>query len=226
MRQVTLRVRHRGEPESDVSAEHPEVTLRSVSSMTGRTAERKRIIEMSGPPESIERFVEEFRASESVVDAVTITPVETSPVYVALTYNAYEWDSISERLTDMGVHYRTGTKIRAGWEHWTLYLDDGDDLGTIVESLERAGNDTDLVRDVELGDFEPPAQLELTRAFDKLTARQQVVLQTAIEMGYYVPGGDTAIADVAEEVGIATTTTWEHLSRAEETLMGEIGAHL
>lgn len=226
MRQVTLRIRHRGEPESEVSAEHPRVTLRSVSSMTGRTAERKRIIEISGPAEAIESFVEDFRAADSVVDVLVITPSGTSPVYAALTYDAYEWDSISERLTDMGVHYRTGTRITAGWEQWTLYLDEGDDLGTIVESIERAGNDTDLVRDVELSDFEPPAPLELAGAFDRFTARQQLVLDTAIELGYYAPGSDTAIADIAEEVGIATTTAWEHLSRAEGKLMDEVGKHL
>lgn len=225
LREVTISVRHRGEPESDVSARHPEVTLRSVSSMTGRMEERKRIIEVSGPAGAIEPFIEDFRETDPVVDAVPITPIDSSPVYVALTFNAAKWDSISELLSDMGIHYGTGTRIRAGWERWTLYLDDGDDLREIIDVIERAGNDTDLLRDVELAEFDPPAR-EVPDTLGSLTPCQRAVLEAAIELGYYGPDSDAAIEDIGDELDIASTTAWEHLTRAERKVMDAIGRHL
>ena len=222
MREVTLRIRHYGEPESDISAEYPGVTLRSRSSMTGRTAERKRIIEVSGAPEQIGPFLADFEAAEAIVALEPLTPVGEDRVFVAMTYDAYRWDSIAERLSNLGVHYRNGTVINAGWERWTLYLDDGDDLSAIVEHIEEAGNEAELVRDVDLSDVRANEQLDLTRLARELTPRQGEVLTTAIRMGYYKPDRDTSMEEIGERLGISRTTTWEHLKRAEGKVMGEI----
>lgn len=227
MREVTLRVRHRGEPESDVSADHPSVTLRSASSMTGSGAERKRIIEMTGPDDSIAAFIDDFRATDPVIDVELLSALDVSRVFVAITYDVYQWDSISQRLTDMSIHYRTGTTITAGWERWTLYLDESDDLGGIIDSLERAGNDIDLVRDVSLDDVESRTQLEFSRVlYDECTQRQREVLAAAIDLGYYQQNKSVSIEDIGTELGIAPTTTWEHLAHAEKKVMAEIGNHL
>jgi predicted DNA binding protein len=226
MREATLRVRHHGEPESDVSADHPDLTIKSVSSMTGSAAERKRIIEISGPAASIEAFLADFTATDAVLDASLLTPLDVPRVLVDITYDSYRWDSISQRLADMGVHYRTGTTITAGWERWTLYLDADDDLQGIIDSLERAGNETDLVRSVELDEVNEREQLELSPVVDELTRRQAEVLGTAIELGYYQHRTDTSIEDIAAAVDIASTTAWEHLARAESKVMTAVGSHL
>ena len=222
MREVTLRIRHHGEPESDISAEYPGVTLRSRSSMTGRASRRKRIIEVSGDPEQIGPFLAEFEAADAIVALEPLTPVGEDRVFVAMTYDAYRWDSIAERLSNLGVHYRNGTVINAGWERWTLYLEDDDDLSEIVEHIEEAGNDADLVRDVDLSDVRANEQLDLTRLARELTPRQGEVLTTAIRMGYYKPDRDTSIEEIGERLGISRTTTWEHLKRAEKKVMSEI----
>ncbi len=226
MREVTLRVRHHGEPESDVSANYPTVTLRSVSSMTGSAAERKRIIEITGPKTSIAGFLDEFADADAVLEATPLTPLDVSRVLVAVTYDSYRWDSISQRLADMGVHYRTGTTITAGLERWTLYLEESDDLSEIVSSLERAGNETELVRDVKVDGVAEQDQLELSRVITDLTRRQREVLGTAIDLGYYRPKKETNVEDIADAVGIASTTAWEHLARAEAKVMDEVGNHL
>lgn len=225
-REVTLLVRHHGEPESDVSAEYPGLTLRSISSMTGRAAHRKRIVEISGDAEKIPQFLDEFRGAESVRAAEVLSPLGQSQVYVAIVYDANTWDSISDRLTDLGVHYRMGTTITGGWERWTLYLDESDDLSEIVDSIERAGNQTDLVKSVELKDLEPTRQLNVTSLVDELTPRQREILRLAIDRGYYQPQRDVTIENIGDEVGISTTTTWEHLQRAEAKVMDEIADYL
>jgi predicted DNA binding protein len=226
MREVTLRVRHHGEPESDVSADHPAVTLRSVSSLSGSAAERKRIVAARGPAEEIEAFLSEFADADPVLDVERLSPLDSDRVFVAVTYDSYQWDSIAQRLSDHGVHYRVGTTIRAGWEHWTLYLDEGDDLGAVVDSLEAAGNDIELVRDVALDELDGEEHLALSRMLEDLTDRQREVLAIATGMGYYDEGSDVRVEDIADEVGLAGTTTWEHLSRAEETVMAEVGEYL
>jgi predicted DNA binding protein len=161
-----------------------------------------------------------------VIEAEPLTPLDRSRVFAAITYDVYQWDSISERLTHLGVHYRTGTTITAGWERWTLYLDESDDLGEIIDSLERAGNDVDLVRDVALSNVEDTPQLEFSRLLSELTPRQRQVLSTAIGLGYYRSKKETSIEEIGSHVGIASTTAWEHLVRAEAKVMAEIGDHL
>lgn len=227
MREVTLRVRHHGEPESDVSAQYPDVTLESASSMTGSAAERKRIIEITGPADSIAGFLEDFEDTDPVLDVTPLTPLDVARVAVAITYDSYQWDSISQRLTDMGIHHKTGTTITAGWERWTVYVEANDDVSEIIESLERAGNDVELVRNVTLSELNGERHLEVFELFDdELTPRQLEVLKTAIELGYYRPQTDVTIEDVSEAIGIAHTTTWEHLARAEHKVMDIIGDYL
>jgi len=160
------------------------------------------------------------------LDVDRLTPLEVPRVLVAITFDSYRWDSIAQRLTDMGIHYRTGTTITAGWERWTLYLDNSDDLSEIIASLERAGNETDLVRDVSLGELDGSEQRQLSRVVNELTDRQREVLATAIGLGYYQPKRETTIEEIADAVGVAPTTAWEHLMRAEAKVMAELGKHL
>lgn len=228
MKEVTLSVRHRGEPESDISADYPDVTLRSISSLTGSAAERKRIVELTGPSSSIESFLEDFERADPILAVEPLTALDAPRVLVKFTYDSERWDSISERLTDLGIHYRTGTVIVAGWERWTVYLEADDDLSEIVDALERAGNDVNVVRSVELSETELDAsrQLELSRIVDTLTPRQREILRTAISSGYYQRNRSTSIEDISESVGIAPSTAWEHLTLAEEKVMEEVSAYL
>ncbi|NEU58813.1 helix-turn-helix domain-containing protein [Halorussus sp. MSC15.2] len=227
MREVTLRLRHHGEPESDISERYPDITLESASSLTGSAAERKRIIEITGPADSIEGFLDDFEAADPVLDVTPLTSFDAARVAVAITYDSYQWDSISQRLSDMGIHHRTGTTITAGWERWTVYVEDGDDVSEIIESLERAGNDAELVRDVALSELDGQSHLELFEILeDELTPRQLEVLKTAIDRGYYRPKTDVTIEDISDAVGIAPTTTWEHLAQAEHKVMDQIGEYL
>ena len=219
MREVTLHIRHNGEPECEVSARYPEVTLRSVSSMTGRTTERKRIIEVRGPTADIEGFISAFREADSVIEAEPLSPLAGDHAYVALVVDAATWDSISERLSDLGIHYRNGTTITGGVERWTLYLGPDDDLSAVMRSLERGGNEVTLARNVALSEIERPPQLELTRFLEDLTDRQTEVLATAIEMGYYDHAGGIGVEEVADALDLGSTTVWEHLSRAESKVM-------
>lgn len=222
MREVTFRIRHHGGPESDVSARHPEVTFRSVSSMTGRGTERKRIIELRGPTEEIQSFIEEFRDAPAVIEAEPLSSVTGNHTYLALIIDTVGWGSIRGRFAEMGIHYRMGTTITGGIERWTAYLDDDDDLSEVMRRLEEDGNEVELARNVELASIERPPSLPASGILDGLTARQREVLATAISIGYYDHQGGVGVEDVADELGLGSTTVWEHLSRAESSVMNAL----
>ncbi|WP_135805596.1 helix-turn-helix domain-containing protein [Halorussus marinus] len=52
------------------------------------------------------------------------------------------------------------------------------------------------------------------------------MLATAIGSGYYQHKRETTIENIADDVGIAPTTAWEHLTRAEAKVMAELGEHV
>lgn len=215
-----MRIRHNGQPECRASRAYPDVQMRSVSSMTGRRTRRKRIIELSGDPSSIPGFVETLADGNAIVEARPITPLSRSEVFVAVTFDASEWDSIAELLAQLEVHYRTGTTIRAGWERWTLYLTPDDDLSRVIDAVEERGNDVELVRQVNLSDESPDSRFGET--VYGLTARQREVLCTAVEVGYYAYDTEATLEDVADASGVGRTTVWEHLARAEEKVMRRV----
>jgi hypothetical protein len=225
-REVVLLVRHHGEPESDVSAAHPGVTLRSRSSMTGREDRRKRIVELAGGADEIGAFLDEFAAADPVVDAEPLTELDRPRVYVAATLDATRWDGIAERLSELGVHYRNGTTISAGWERWTLYPGPEEPTGELRAALEADGNETRLVRDAELGTVDARGRLDGLDLRERLTERQRETLRLAIDRGFYGPDGSVSHAELADELGVAKTTAWEHLKRAEAKVMDELAGVL
>jgi hypothetical protein len=70
----------------------------------------------------------------------------------------------------------------------------------------------------QLSDYEPE-QRELSSL---LTARQQEILDAAVEVGYYEAPRDATHEDVADRVGVSTTTVGEHLRKIEARLLSEI----
>jgi len=196
--------------------------MRSVSSMTGRGSERKRIVELRGPTTEIESFIRDFRAADDVVEAEPLSPVTGTHAYVAVVVDTEGWEGIREHLAEMGIHYRTGTTIVGGIERWTVYIEADDDLSAVIRELERGGNDVELARNVELASSERPPGLPASGILDGLTSRQREVLATAIAVGYYDHEGGVGVEDVADELGLGSTTVWEHLSRAESTVMNAL----
>lgn len=76
---------------------------------------------------------------------------------------------------------------------------------------------TDIVR---LGSYAPAAE----RLFTKLTDRQQEILLTAIDLGYYDVPREATYQEIAENVGLTVTTVGEHLRKIESTILREITA--
>ncbi len=70
----------------------------------------------------------------------------------------------------------------------------------------------------QLGEYEPTTD----RLFSLLTDRQQEILQTAIQQGYYEVPRKVTHKDVAESLDCSGGTVGEHLRKIEATLLAEI----
>ncbi|RKD88049.1 helix-turn-helix domain-containing protein [Halopiger aswanensis] len=95
-----------------------------------------------------------------------------------------------------------------------------EEIAAIVDEL-RERFDGVLVEDLTQ-DHEDSSTDPVIVDREVLTARQQEILETAHEMGYFeYPKGANA-TDVAEELGVARSTFTEHLAAAQTKLMDEI----
>ena len=71
---------------------------------------------------------------------------------------------------------------------------------------------------LEMGDYEPD-ESSFSRVF---TPRQEEVLETAVELGYYSVPRQATLEDIGEVFGIAPTTVGEHLRKIEARVFSEI----
>ena len=58
-----------------------------------------------------------------------------------------------------------------------------------------------------------------SKDLDFLTEKQREVLELAVKRGYYEDGGEVTLKRLADELGIARSTTGEHLKRAESEVL-------
>jgi DNA-binding CsgD family transcriptional regulator len=87
-------------------------------------------------------------------------------------------------------------------------------ISETIRSYEAAGVSTDLRR---LGAYEGRSH-----PTDSLTDRQQEVIQTAFDMGYYDVPRAASTETVADEIGLDGSTVAEHLQRAERNLLSQL----
>ena len=58
-----------------------------------------------------------------------------------------------------------------------------------------------------------------SKDLDFLTEKQREVLELAVSRGYYEDGKEVTLKQLADEIGIARSTTGEHLKRAESEVL-------
>lgn len=68
------------------------------------------------------------------------------------------------------------------------------------------------------GDYEPRKRDLLS----VLTPRQQEVLRTAVNLGYYEESEDTDYEDIAEELGVSVSTVGHHMRKTESQILREV----
>jgi hypothetical protein len=107
-----------------------------------------------------------------------------------------------------------------GQLYMTFHAPDVDRVRAIVTRLKELYDGVSLRSMRRNGDVDPVDSILVDRS--QLTDRQQEVLETAVEMGYFeYPKGANA-GDVASELDISVSTFAEHLAAAQTKLLDSI----
>ncbi|MFC7139582.1 helix-turn-helix domain-containing protein [Halosimplex aquaticum] len=126
-------------------------------------------------------------------------------------YTHFELDDLTRRL----LRYRRSSELIV-----EMPIEAGPDGATIVtlvgDASAFAGAFDDLpeevsVEVVETGEYDPGVR----QLFDRLTARQREVLETAVRAGYYDDPRRATHADLAAELDVSPATVGEHLRKIE-----------
>ena len=109
----------------------------------------------------------------------------------------------------------------AGSLEMSFHADDMDHLQTVVTELKRTYDAVSVNRLVRSRDDGATADLVLVDR-SELTTRQEEVLATAHQMGYFEHPKGANAGDVADALGITTSTFTEHLAAAQSKLLTAI----
>ena len=229
MWETELAIRHHGCPVSDVSSDHPEVrfeNVRRVGSVDGRA---KRLLCFEGERAALEAFVEDFRAHPATVSLERVSS-EDDGSRTAYFISEIDYDdgnpSILQLVERAGCFRHPTVVVHGGIEHWTVYTRDKSVVRAFLDSVEELDNNVTVVRNVDIGPITDEAAIQHAPLRSELTDGQAAAFRAALRLGYYRADERVTIADIADHLGVHRSTAGEHVKRAENTLLSEIGARL
>lgn len=227
MWEVLLGIRHHGCPVSDTSAHNPDVVLQNLSKGQSPDGGAKRLFSLRGPVDSIETFAEEFREHEGVTRFERISAQNDGVAYFTseLEYDS-DNPSVLELMYRNGCYQHTTVNVSEGVETWKLYTEDRGNVHDLIADVESRDNDVTLYRSKDLGEIDGARSLDFESLATRLTPRQQTVFETALSLGYYEDRTDVTTEEIGEELDLHQSTVWEHLNKAENALLSEIGREL
>lgn len=126
---------------------------------------------------------------------------------------------ITNALMSRGFVCAEPIDIRDGREYWTLVTNH--DRETVRSKLAEVSDEKEAdinIRGITSSSWQSGASALPT---DRLTQRQLEVFRLARDKGYYNYPKETSAGELAEELGISTSTFHEHLHKAESTLLGQ-----
>lgn len=226
MHEIELAVRHDGCPVSETSDKYPDVKLRNISRVQVGEEVNKRLLGLSGSIEAVRAFAETFREREKVVSFDRVSGIDTTPVFYSATIRYHEGPSIAKLVTENGCYQNSTVVVRRGVEHWIVYTDDESEVQGLIDDIEAHGNEIVAYRGVDVGAISSGKLYEYETLFSQLTESQREAFETALGLGFYEHETDVTVEDVADCLDRHQTTVWEHLDKAEETILNEVGQRL
>lgn len=220
-------IRHRGCPISDTSDSLPNITIQNVSRTNIPDGFGRRLLYIRGDGEEVNRFEETCLAHDQIVDVECISGTEGTDAYytIDIEYKT-ENPSILSIFNSRGIFYHGSILVQSGIEHWLLYTSEKKAIQKLIEEIESYENSVSVYRTVDLGELGHIQSIEYGLVLSELTNQQQRTFRAALEMGYYENDSDTVVEDIADELDRHETTTWEHLKKAENSILTNIGNRL
>lgn len=227
MWEVILGIRHRGCPVSDTSAKHPAVHVENLSKGQHPDGGAKRLLSLRGSEEQTNAFVADFRAHDSGIRFERIPGGSDEVAYYTADIE-YESDnpSMLSVMYANGCYQHSSVSVREGVETWKLYTETKPGVHELIADVEERDNDVRTYQSRNLGEIDDAASMEFESLATRLTARQRTVLEAALQHGYYDPDSEVTTETIGEELDLHQSTVWEHLSKAENAVLTEVGRHL
>ncbi|MXR40513.1 hypothetical protein GRX01_04010 [Halobaculum sp. WSA2] len=227
MWEAELAIRHHGCPVSDVSADHPAVRLENVSRVRVSDGIAKRLLALEGDDEAIDEFACDYRDHEAAVGLERVSAADARRTYFIseIDYSA-DNPSILSLIDRTGCFQYSTVVVEHGIEHWMVYMQRKCKLKNLVDLLETRNNNVDLVRNVDVGPITEEHAIQHEALRSELTNKQLAAFETALKLGYYTSDEHVTVDDIASLLGVHRSTAGEHIKRAEETLLSEIGAYI
>lgn len=123
---------------------------------------------------------------------------------------ALELQRESMLVVDTPIHFTSEDHLKV------TYLGTDEIFSTLYEYATEL--DYVTVEVLETGEYETDGS-----SFSRvITSRQEEVIETAVDLGYYNEPRQASLEDISEVVGIAPGTVGEHLRKAEERVFAEI----
>jgi predicted DNA binding protein len=136
-----------------------------------------------------------------------------------------EWsvpgDSLLGRLANHGANV-TGVTADRNAATYTVELASDAGVRTLLERVQHSFPETRLDAKREVNRPYEPADKITGQRVEKLTERQQDVMETAFRAGYYQWPRDSTAEEIAEILGIAAPTLHARLRKAENQLLGHL----
>lgn len=223
-----LGIRHNGCPISDSSASVPGVSVQNVSKADIPGNLGRRLLHLRGEPDDLEEFASVCREHESVRSFQRISETDGTEAYFAveISYDD-ENPSILSVFNERGVFHHGGAiAIQEGVEHWVVYSDEKGTIQELASKIESYGNEVTLYRTVDLQSIEHESNVEFGLLLSRLTPRQRTTFRAALDLGYYDGDSETTVSDIADYLDLHETTAWEHLKKAENTILTDVGSRI
>lgn len=176
--------------------------------------------------DEIEAGLRAIRGHSAVFDAIPMTggfnrKHEPTPGNVTreLLIEHDASTQIASAFTSRGFVYAAPCDTCANEERWTLYVNA--DRESVHARLEEIENDRDASISVESITTVAQSVGGDPLPTDRLSHRQREVFQLARRRGYYQHPKATSAAELAEELGVTTSTVHEHLQKAEQKILDQ-----
>ncbi len=215
--QASFRIRHEC-PYRELSERYPDMTIREWYLHDCQVLE---ISTAAAPPEQLLEDVD-------ALGTVLHRSEDERGVHVVMQSCLCALEgSIIQRFEEYNCLYQPPTVHRQGWEHYSVIAFDEADIRALHDEL-TTDRDIEVLAKTGLEEAQIPHGLvaPVDQLAEGLTDRQLAAIRHALDRGYYESPRRTSISELAEDTDVARSTFEEHLRKAENKLMGNVGHFL
>ena len=212
--QASFRIRHEC-PYRELSEQYPDLTIREWYLSDCQ------VLEITSQETSPENLLDDIEQLGTVLHK----NIDESGLHVVMQscLCALE-ESIIQRFEDHNCLYQPPTVHRQGWEHYTVIAFDERNIRELYDELD-ADRDIEVLSKRGLEETHIPHSLlaPVDQLFDGLTDRQLTAIRLALDSGYYEQPRKASVSELAEQTSVARSTYEEHLRKAENKLLTNVG---